>query len=265
MIRLVLTSLLFLSFSGLRAQTQLDTAVNFTVVDVHQNQHELFEYLDQGKFVVLDFFYTTCAPCIGTIPEMNWAMQHYGCNQEDLVMLSIDYGNTDLEVLQYQATYGALIPAVSGLDGGGNEVVATYGIYAFPTVILIAPDRIIINQDIFPISNANIVGAIEGQAGISASLPCEVNVTALSEQEAQQSSFELFPNPATSFCTIRFPDPYSGPLDYILLDGTGRQVRSGRLSETEPRISLQNLGSGIYFFSLFSEGNRISSRTLVVE
>ena len=40
-------------------QTLLDTAVNFTVKDTYGNTIELFEILNEGKIVVIDFFSTT--------------------------------------------------------------------------------------------------------------------------------------------------------------------------------------------------------------
>ena len=54
--------LLFLAFSVITvtswAQTSLDTAVNFTVKDPYGNSLTLFDILDQGKLVVIDFFST---------------------------------------------------------------------------------------------------------------------------------------------------------------------------------------------------------------
>lgn len=40
------------------SQTTLDTAVNFTVKDVNGINWELFNILDEGKIVVIDFFST---------------------------------------------------------------------------------------------------------------------------------------------------------------------------------------------------------------
>ncbi len=41
-----------------KAQTTLDTAVNFSVKDVVGNTIKLFDILDEGKIVMIDFFST---------------------------------------------------------------------------------------------------------------------------------------------------------------------------------------------------------------
>ena len=135
------------------AQTSLTTAIDFTVTDVHGNTHNLFTYLDDGKHVIVDFFFTTCGPCISSVPTMNTAFSDYGCNSGDLIFIAIDDGDSDAEVMQYENDYGGLLPTASGNDGGGNAVNSAYGISAYPTVILIAPNRTILEQDIFPVNN----------------------------------------------------------------------------------------------------------------
>lgn len=54
--KLILLSAMFMLFLATSAQTLLDTAVNFSVKDVHGNTIELFSYLDDDKIVVIDFF-----------------------------------------------------------------------------------------------------------------------------------------------------------------------------------------------------------------
>ncbi|MCF8372546.1 MAG: hypothetical protein K9H64_13030 [Bacteroidales bacterium] len=41
------------------AQTSLTTAVDFTVTDTDSIEHNLFDYLNDGKYVVLEFLFVT--------------------------------------------------------------------------------------------------------------------------------------------------------------------------------------------------------------
>ena len=125
---------------------QITQVVDFIATDLHGNTHHLFDYLDDGKFVVLDFFFTTCLPCIESVPILNYSYTEYGCNNADVIFLGINYFNTDIEVLNYENNYGSLIPAISGVEGGGEVIVTNYGVHAFPTIIIIDPNRNIINQ-----------------------------------------------------------------------------------------------------------------------
>ncbi len=49
---------MFIAVLTMSAQTTLDTAVNFIVKDTYGNNIELFDILDEGKIVVIDFFST---------------------------------------------------------------------------------------------------------------------------------------------------------------------------------------------------------------
>ena len=155
--KILLTLVLALGLLSANAQTNLTTAVDFTVTDVHGEIHNLFSILDGGQHVILDFFFTTCGPCIASVPTLNQSFTDYGCNLGEVFYISIDAGDTDAEVLQYEYDYGGLLPAVSGIDGGGDAVNSTYGIGAYPTVVLIAPDYTIIEQDIYPVTNITTV------------------------------------------------------------------------------------------------------------
>ncbi len=145
-----------LSFS-MNAQTPLTVAVDFTVTDTEGNQYNLFSILDDGYYVCIDFFYTTCGPCQQTAPKVSEAYEYFGCNTGDVIFLGIDTGDSDAEVIQFDETFGVTYPAVSGIDGGGTAVCGTYGITAYPTVILIAPDHNIVEQDIWPIATAQVL------------------------------------------------------------------------------------------------------------
>lgn len=68
--------------------------------------------------------------------------------------MAIATGDTDAAVIAYDEQYGVLYPAISGV-AGGSAICNAYGISAYPTHIIIAPDHSIIEQDIWPISSPN--------------------------------------------------------------------------------------------------------------
>lgn len=155
----------FLLFgAGLRAQqTNLTEAVDFTVTDCHGQTYNLFEILDRGQAVFIDFFFYTCGQCQVISPYITGSYTQMGCNLHDVFYIEISYTDTDAVCQQWANQYGVEFPTV-GKDGGGNEVFNLYGITACPTLVLIMPDRSIPIQgllQLYPFSTQDVVNAMQ--------------------------------------------------------------------------------------------------------
>lgn len=161
--RLTLLSLLVIIALSAKAQVAIDSALDFTVKDVHGGQHHLYGYLDAGNYVVIDFFTTNCGPCQTYASEVSASYEYFGCNGSNVVYMGINWGSDNNGVMLFDSLWGAHYPAVSGLQGGGNNVVESYQVQSYPSVILIAPDRSILNNHIWPplrdTINANVLEA----------------------------------------------------------------------------------------------------------
>ena len=157
--------LAFLLFgAGLRAQqTNLTEAVDFTVTDCHGQTYNLFEILDRGQAVFIDFFFYTCGQCQVISPYITGSYTQMGCNMHDVFYIEISYIDSDAVCQQWANEYGVEFPTV-GRDGGGNEVFELYGINACPTLVLIMPDRSIPIQgllQLYPFSAQDVVNAMQ--------------------------------------------------------------------------------------------------------
>ena len=91
---------------GLKAQTNLTQAVDFTATDVHGNEVHLFDILDGGQYVLIDFFYTPCGYCVQSIPYMVQSYQALGCNMHDVFYIEVDQGDNQQQCLNWVNNYG---------------------------------------------------------------------------------------------------------------------------------------------------------------
>ena len=150
---------------GLKAQCPLTQAVDFTATDCHGTEVHLFDILDGGQYVLIDFFFTTCGPCQQATPKVVESYYAMGCNMHDVFYMEISPSDADAACQNWANNYGVEYPTI-GTTGGGNTICNQYQIPAYPTLILVAPDRQIVIQDLWPISNAQtIITALE-QHGI---------------------------------------------------------------------------------------------------
>jgi thiol-disulfide isomerase/thioredoxin len=192
--------IVFLLFgAGLHAQqTNLTQAVDFTVTDCHGQTYNLFEILDRGQAVFIDFFFYSCGQCQVISPYITGSYTQMGCNMHDVFYIEISYMDSDAACQQWANEYGVEFPTV-GKDGGGNEVFDLYGITACPTLVLIMPDRSIPIQgllDLYPFSAQDVVNAMQ-QNGLQ---PHDCNTTSVDENS---NTLTLYPNPANESVTLQ--------------------------------------------------------------
>ena len=231
--------------SLLKSQTPLTTAPNFSVIDARGVNQDLYSYLDNNKYVLLDFFYNECLVCQTHVPEVDNAYLKMGCNANDVFFLGINFNNTDGEVISFENKFGLNYPNVSGIDGGGNDIVSLFQIIAFPTLILIAPDKSIPKQDIWPLTSANIVDELLSVGIDSSSCPF-----ASIKDMKTLVSFQVFPNPSKDFIYLS-NNANESNLTINLLDIMGQKVLCKNTSRfSKERIDVSTLKSGIYFLQV---------------
>ena len=143
-ILLLLISLL-LSTSLINAQKGIP---DFTITDIYGQKHTLISnYLDKGKYVFIDFFNTTCVSCNLLSPIVDTVFRDFGCNYGDVIFLAIEKGHSYAETFQFTNDYIMTFPAISGNDGGGNQVHTDYEIPYTPYKILISPNEEIVSDN----------------------------------------------------------------------------------------------------------------------
>ena len=147
------------------AQCHITTAVDFTATDCHGTEVHLFDILDGGQYVLIDFFFTTCGPCQQATPKVVESYYTMGCNMHDVFYMEISPSDANAACQTWANNYGVEYPTI-GTSSNGSTICNQYQIEAYPTLILIAPDRSILIQDLWPINNAQSVVSALGNYGV---------------------------------------------------------------------------------------------------
>ena len=125
----LLTFFLTISFGGLMAQNQ--TVQNFSFTDIDGINHNLYQsHLDQGKTVVIKFFFTTCPPCRANAPSYQSKNVEWGNNMHDtrFMELSILTNDDNTKVRNYKNTFGMTVIS-AGSDGNSDDVANVFKSY----------------------------------------------------------------------------------------------------------------------------------------
>ena len=106
-------------------------APDFTLTDLQGNRWSIRAL--RGKVVVLNFWFTSCAPCIQEMPELNKLTKAYDPN--DVVFLALTFNKDDQvrTFLKKRAFDYTLLP-------GSQEVDQNYHISSWPTSMVIDRD-----------------------------------------------------------------------------------------------------------------------------
>ena len=99
----------------------------------------------RGKYVLIDFWATWCAPCRAEVPNLRKHLELYADKGFAVVGINIDEERSEFDEYMEEAKlpWQQIMPA----ENGRNPVAEFYGINAYPTIILAGPDGKVISMD----------------------------------------------------------------------------------------------------------------------
>lgn len=106
-----------------------NASIDFTVNGLDNKVHTLSSF--KNKIVVLNFWFTTCAPCIKEMPALNQLVESYK-NSEDVVFLALSLDQPE-QVSSFLANHNFAYLHLPST----KKISSAYGIYAWPTHIII--------------------------------------------------------------------------------------------------------------------------------
>lgn len=260
--KIIYTILSVMIFSlSITAQTSLTEAVDFTAKTTEGETIHLFEYLEQDKLVVIDFFSTSCGPCAEYAPEIQASHEDFGSNEGNVIFLGICWGDSDEGVAYFDSVHGITYPSVSGFDGGGNQIMSMYQIQSYPTVILIDTDGTILNQYIWEPTNENINNEVIAAGGI---------LTSVEDNFADNlDDISIYPSPANEKAFLNFFLEKNSMIEIRLFDILGNEIeilKKEYLLSGDHKIGMNvsEYKPGTYLVGIIRDNRLINTQRLIV-
>lgn len=177
-----------LVFASIGASAQLDpgsTAPDFTATDIYGVEHHLYEYLEQGKTVIMDVSATWCGPCwnlhqLHVLEHLNKAFGPEG--SDEIVVLFIE-GDDATNLNNLNGINGPINTQGNWVEGTSYPIIDNadiadmYDIAYFPTLYRICPSGLVYEMDPnFPQNLMPLItqcGPIEGVSNYTEVVPAD--------------------------------------------------------------------------------------------
>jgi peroxiredoxin len=190
----ILVFYLFFSFQVLHAQK----APDFSFTDIDGIERNLYQTLDEGKMVFLQFFFVECGPC------QSWATQVQPLSEKlegyNVEIWALSSADNSAAVRKFMKTNGYSWIS-GGMDGGSHQAISKFKnmfmFMGYPTYMVICPDRTV-SWDVWPVSFGlpEIENALEN-CGLT-------KMTSGTSGSQFVSGLRISPNPITDYGRVEF-------------------------------------------------------------
>lgn len=248
--KLLLSVLLILGISNMKAQT----AIDFTANDCLGTSHTLFSECDAGKVVVLCWV-MPCGACVSGALTCNNVCASFSSNVS--FYLCDDLGNTNCTSLSSWATSNNITPTAK--FSSASISMTDYGTTGMPKAVVIGGP----NHTVFYNAN-NSFNSTALQNAINQAL----TATGIKEQSLNVNSMHIYPSPTNDNATVKFNLTKNSEVSIDLFNLEGKLIQNVYLGtsisgENSVRLNFASYPAGMYLIKL-SEGGKSQYSNVVV-
>jgi thiol-disulfide isomerase/thioredoxin len=119
-------------------------APDFTAHDINGKEVKLSDL--KGKVVYIDFWATSCAPCVAELPYIKRLQEHYKSN-EDIVMLYVSFDNNPMALQKFLKEKS--FDGLHWVDGRSfaSEAAEKYKISGIPRYVVVDREGLLVTAD----------------------------------------------------------------------------------------------------------------------
>jgi hypothetical protein len=247
---LLITALLAFTAQHSNAQT---TAMNYSFIDCAGNPQEIYADLDAGKALILEFFMTSCSPCVtagGVLETMKADLlaEFPGMVKSYAFGYSNSYNCTTVN--NWVNTNGfTSIPS----DSGATQV-AYYGGMGMPTIVILGGgvSHTVLGSPYLGFSTSDTTS-------MATNIRNFLNGTGINENTNALTQLSVFPNPANQEIHVSFNLEKSANVNVEILDLTGRMLYTSLSENTSSGtvnkiITTNTIAEGSYIVRINVDG-----------
>jgi peroxiredoxin len=128
-------------------------AAEFTMTDMAGVRHSLSTY--KGKWLVINFWATWCAPCLKEMPDFEAEWQSRKSKDLQVIGVAMDWDEAK-EVTKYASSVGVHYPIVLGNDDLAKEVSGSGGVAGLPATFVFDPKGKLIHTTVGKMDRAQL-------------------------------------------------------------------------------------------------------------
>ena len=241
--KLILCFAVILTANLLIGQT---TATNFNVANCNGEMYNLFDDLDQGNVVVINWI-MPCGPCISPTVSTYVATQSY--DQEKVKFLLVDdYANTNCAQLQTWASDYQM----NGVSIFSNSQIkmSDYGSDGMPKAVVVGckSHKVYFNRN-FDENNSTdgLSAAIDLALSECGSVGVETTIV--------NQSIQIYPNPAQNRITLT--SEKNNPMSIAIVNMLGEVIIEKDNFESGTQIDISHLPQSNYIIKIKNEPRRL--------
>lgn len=117
-----------------------NVAKDFTQLDNNGAIYNLYEKLEQGNTILLDFFSVYCSTCQAAMPNVEQIWVDYNLGSSGVLVWGVETsGVNDSLISNFISNYNISFPVLSTRNN--NQIIFDYNISYTPTYVVICPDK----------------------------------------------------------------------------------------------------------------------------
>lgn len=241
--------LVLFSIKPLASQNLID---NISFTDIEGQSHSVHNYCNQGKTVVLYFFFVNCGICNVVTPVMQTIYDANGGDNGCLEILALDVLDDDsvASIQQYASSKQAEFPFCSNNSNILMTFINEFSSAGTPGILIINSDKEITYAGNGSITYNTLNGLIETALGQSA---CTTSIT----HTPTEMPLTIYPTLANDYITLQ-----SNVLlwDNLSIYNTSGQQLLSKNNHNGSQIEISSLPSGVYYIHAIHNNNYATTK-----